>query len=76
MGLLEDGDVIVLDVDRRVIEVELSDEQLAERQARWTQPAPKHSTGAVGEVRAAGLVGFTGGRDVLIYPVRVPGNTG
>ena len=47
MGLLEDGDVIVLDVDRRVIEVELSDEQLAERQARWTQPAPKHSTGAL-----------------------------
>ena len=47
MGLLEDGDIIVLDVDRRVIEVELSEAELAERQARWTQPEPKHSRGAL-----------------------------
>ena len=47
MGLLEDGDIIVLDVDRRVIEVELPEAELAERQARWTQPAPKHSRGAL-----------------------------
>ncbi len=47
MGLLEDGDIIVLDVDRRVIEVELSESEFAERQARWTQPAPKHSRGAL-----------------------------
>ena len=47
MGLLEDGDIIVLDVDSRVIDVELSEAELAERQARWTQPAPKHSRGAL-----------------------------
>ena len=47
MGLLEDGDIIVLDVDRRVIDVELSEAELAERRARWTQPAPKHSRGAL-----------------------------
>ena len=47
MGLLEDGDMIVLDVDRRAIDVELSDTELAERRARWTQPPAKHSRGAL-----------------------------
>ncbi len=47
IGLLEDGDVIVLDVERRVIDVELSEVELAERRARWTAPAPKHSRGAL-----------------------------
>lgn len=47
MGLLENGDIIVLDVDRRVIDVELSEAELAERRARWQAPPPKHSTGAL-----------------------------
>ena len=47
MGLLEDGDIIVLDVARRVIDVELSDAELAERRARWQAPPPKHSRGAL-----------------------------
>ena len=47
MGLLEDGDIVVLDVDARVINVELSDADLAERRARWEAPPPKHSIGAL-----------------------------
>ncbi len=47
MGLLEDGDIIVLDVDSREINVELSDAAWADRRARWQAPPPKHSTGAL-----------------------------
>ena len=47
MGLLEDGDIIVLDVESREINVELSEAELAERRARWQAPPPKHSTGAL-----------------------------
>ncbi len=47
MGLLEDGDIIVLDVDSREINVELSEAEWADRQARWQAPPPKHSTGAL-----------------------------
>jgi len=47
MGLLEDGDIIVLDVESREINVELSEAELAERRARWQAPPPKHSTGVL-----------------------------
>lgn len=47
MGLLEDGDIIVLDVESREINVELSEAEWAERRARWQTPPPKHSTGAL-----------------------------
>ncbi len=47
MGLLEDGDIIVLDVESREINVELSNAEFAERRARWQAPPPKHSTGAL-----------------------------
>ncbi len=47
MGLLEDGDIIVLDVENHEINVELSETEWADRQARWQAPPPKHSTGAL-----------------------------
>ena len=47
MGLLEDGDIIVLDVESREINVELSESEWADRRARWQAPPPKHSTGAL-----------------------------
>ena len=47
MGLLEDGDIIVLDVESREINVELSEAEWSERRARWQAPPPKHSTGAL-----------------------------
>ena len=39
LALLRDGDVIELDVERRRLDVRLSDAELAERRAAW-QPAP------------------------------------
>jgi dihydroxy-acid dehydratase len=55
IGVLEDGDIIVLDADQRKIEVELSPGELERRVAAWSMPAPKHSTGAL--AKYAKLVG-------------------
>lgn len=45
LALLQDGDPIVIDVDRRVVNVELPEEELARRRAAWTPPPPKYTTG-------------------------------
>ena len=36
IGLIEDGDIIVVDIPNRRLDVELSEEELAERRRRWT----------------------------------------
>ena len=45
LALLQDGDPIVIDVNRRVVNVELPEEELARRRAAWTPPPPKYTTG-------------------------------
>lgn len=45
LALLQDGDIITIDVDRRVVNVELSEEELARRRAVWTPPPPKYPQG-------------------------------
>ena len=45
IALLEEGDIIAIDIPTRALNVKLTDEQLAERKANWTQPQPKVTTG-------------------------------
>ena len=55
IGMLEDGDVVVLDTDERRIEVELPEGELERRTAAWRMPPPKHPTGALAKyARLAG----------------------
>ena len=44
LGLIEEGDIITIDVAKRTMNVELSDEELAARKAKfsWTFPAEKY----------------------------------
>ena len=44
LGLIKEGDIITIDVAKRTMNVELSDEELAERKAKfsWTFPAEKY----------------------------------
>ena len=42
IALIENGDIIDIDIPARKIEVELSDEQLAQRKANMTEYKPKH----------------------------------
>ena len=46
IGLLHEGDMIHVDIDRRLIEVQLSDAELAARRVQWHPPTP-HYTGGV-----------------------------
>jgi len=45
IGLLEPGDVIEIDIPAGKLDVRLTDEQLAQRKAKWTPPEPRFKTG-------------------------------
>jgi len=47
IGLLREGDVIHVDIERRLIEVQLSDEELAARRAQWHPPTPHYTSGVL-----------------------------
>jgi dihydroxy-acid dehydratase len=52
IALVEEGDVIVVDVENRVLDLEVDEAVLAERRARWTPPAPRYTTGAFAKYAA------------------------
>jgi dihydroxy-acid dehydratase len=45
IGLLQDGDMVVIDLEKGLIAVELSEQELARRKAAWQAPAPKLDRG-------------------------------
>ena len=45
IALIEDGDLITVDAEKREINVQLSDADLAARRARWQKPAPYATKG-------------------------------
>ena len=47
IALLQEGDRITIDVARRVIEVDLSDAELAARRAAWAAPTPNYAKGVM-----------------------------
>jgi dihydroxy-acid dehydratase len=47
IGLLEEGDIIVVDAAKHTIDVELSAEELAARRARWQPPQPRYTRGVM-----------------------------
>jgi dihydroxy-acid dehydratase len=47
IAALREGDTIVIDVHRRALDVELSDEELAARLADWVEPEPRYRRGAL-----------------------------
>ncbi len=55
IGLIQEGDIIEIDILEYRINVQLSDEELEERRAAWSAPAPKVTSGWL--ARYAKLVG-------------------
>jgi dihydroxy-acid dehydratase len=55
LAAVREGDTIVVDVERRVLELELEPEELARRLAAWSPPPPRYETGAF--AKYAALVG-------------------
>jgi dihydroxy-acid dehydratase len=47
IALVRDGDVITLDADRKLLEVHLSDEELARRKSEWVPPALRVQRGVL-----------------------------
>ena len=47
IAALRDGDIIVIDVENRCLNVELNAEQLKERLAAWIPPAPRYTDGVL-----------------------------
>jgi dihydroxy-acid dehydratase len=45
IALLEEGDVVVIDVDERLIAVRLEESELERRRAQWSEPEPKVRSG-------------------------------
>ena len=45
LAFLRDGDIVVLDVERRVLETEVPDEEMARRREGWSAPPPRYTTG-------------------------------
>lgn len=45
IGLLKDGDIIHIDIPKRILEVKLSDEEIEKRKAEYVKPEPKVKTG-------------------------------
>ncbi len=47
IGLLKDGDMIVIDAEKGTLDVELSDEELAERRAAWNPRKTDYNAGTI-----------------------------
>ncbi len=55
LALVQEGDSLTIDAHQLLIQVNVSDEELARRRAGWKQPAPRYTSGVLGKY--ARLVG-------------------
>ncbi|MBU0481739.1 MAG: dihydroxy-acid dehydratase [Proteobacteria bacterium] len=60
IGLIEEGDTIAIDIPKRLIALEVSDEILAERKRGWQPPPPKITSGYVARYAKMVTSGSTG----------------
>ena len=47
IGLVEEGDSITIDAERRLLQLDISDADLARRRAAWKPPAPRYTRGVL-----------------------------
>jgi dihydroxy-acid dehydratase len=52
IGLVEEGDEIVIDVDRKALDLDVADGVLADRRSRWSPPAPRYTGGVMAKYAA------------------------
>jgi dihydroxy-acid dehydratase len=52
IGLVEEGDTIVIDVDRRALDLDVATDVLAERRARWSPRPPRYPGGVLAKYAA------------------------
>jgi dihydroxy-acid dehydratase len=49
IALVQEGDSITVDAERLLIELNVSDEEVARRRAAWKAPSPRYRTGVLGK---------------------------
>jgi dihydroxy-acid dehydratase len=47
IALLEEGDLITIDAERRVLEVDVCQDEMARRRGAWAPPSPRYTTGVL-----------------------------
>jgi dihydroxy-acid dehydratase len=52
IAALQEGDIIVFDIDARQLDVELSDAEIAARLSNWAEPAPRYTSGVFAKYAA------------------------
>jgi dihydroxy-acid dehydratase len=52
ISALQEGDTIVIDIEKRRLDVELSDTEIAARLAHWTEPVPHYTSGVFAKYSA------------------------
>jgi dihydroxy-acid dehydratase len=52
IALVEEGDTVTIDVDRRALDLDVDEAVLAERRARWSAPQPRYKTGVMAKYAA------------------------
>ena len=62
IAAVREGDMIHIDVNQRLLEMEISDADIKQRMAEWKAPKPRYPDRSVCQVCGAGLIG-SGGRD-------------
>jgi dihydroxy-acid dehydratase len=45
IAALRDGDIVSFDIERRRLDVEISDDELTRRMSQWSPPAPRYTSG-------------------------------
>jgi dihydroxy-acid dehydratase len=49
IAAVRDGDTIVIDLEKRRLDVDVSDDELKKRLASWSAPAPRYQSGVLGK---------------------------
>ncbi len=49
IALVREGDPIIIDAHRRLVQLDVADDELARRRAGWRQPAPRYTRGVLGK---------------------------
>jgi dihydroxy-acid dehydratase len=52
IAVVADGDMVVFDIEKRRLDVELSDAELEKRLANWREPEPRYKTGVFAKYAA------------------------
>ena len=60
IAIVEEGDEIVIDVDRKALDLDVPADEVARRLARWTPPAPRYTGGVMAKYAALCRLGVGG----------------